>query len=83
MEENHFDSGQQWLLMEMCEDLRSMKEQEDPLEGADENAMVITILTKEGMTTVQMGFEVDADMQPQAEVIEAREHEIPIDEPNH
>ena len=44
--------------------------------------MVITILTKEGMTTEQVGFEVDAEIKPPAEVIEAREHEIPIDEPN-
>ena len=75
-------SGQQWLLMEMCEGLHFMKDQEEPLEGIEENVMVMTILTKEGVTTEQMGFEVDAEIKPQAEVLEAREHEIPIDEPN-
>ena len=75
-------SGQQRLLMEMCENLHSMRDQGEPLEGAEDNVLVLTTLMKEGMTTEQMGFEVDAKSKPRADALEVREHEIPIDEPN-
>lgn len=75
-------SGRQWHLMEMCEDLLSMRNQEEPLEGVEENILVMTILTKEGMTTEQMGFEVGAEIMQPVEAQEGRENEIPMDEPN-
>lgn len=42
----------------------------------------MTILTKEGMTTEQMGFEVDAEIKQPAEALEVRDYEIPLDEPS-
>ena len=69
-----------WLLMEMCEALHGMADQEEAIEGATEKQLVLTILTKEGMSTEEMGFEVEEALPPAQ--LEVKEHELPFDEPN-
>ena len=48
-----------WLLMETCEPLHAMADQEEAIEGITEKQLVLTILTKEGMSAEEMGFEVE------------------------
>ena len=66
--------------MEMCEALHAMADQEEAIEGTAEKQLVLTILTKEGMSTEEMGFEVEEAL-PSAQ-LEVKEYELPFDEPN-
>ena len=66
--------------MEMCEALRAMADQEEAFEGIAEKQLVLTILTKEGMSAEEMGFEVEEALPPAQ--LEVKECELPFDEPN-
>ena len=63
--------------------LHGLQDQEEPLENAPENTLILTILTKEAMATEDMGFEVDSELgaSPEIEGVPRREHELPIEEP--
>ena len=43
-----------WQLLEMCEDLHRVLNQEEVIEGAAENVMVVTILTEEDMSALRI-----------------------------
>ena len=72
-----------WQLLEMCESLHGLQDQEEPLENAAENTLILTILTKEAMATEDMGFEVDSELGASLETegVPRREHELPMAEP--
>ena len=65
-----------WQLLEMCEDLHRVFNQEEEIEGAIENVMVVTILTKEAMSVEDMGFEAETGLHLDEQPIEVRDHEI-------
>ena len=67
-----------WLLMEMCEPLHAMDNQEETLEGAEERKLVLTILTKEEMSTEEMGFELEKHPAQ----LEVKDYELPFNGPN-
>ena len=70
-----------WQLLEMCESLHGLQDQEEPLENAAENTLILTILTKEAMATEDMGFEVDSELKALPdEGVPRREHELPVEE---
>ena len=69
-----------WQLLEMCEDLHRIFNQEEEIEGARENVMVITILTKEAMSVEEMGFEVDTGLHIDEQPMMVRDHEVPLEE---
>ena len=69
-----------WLLMEMRQPLHAMADQEEAIEGITEKQLVLTILTKEGMSTEEMGFEVEEALPPAQ--LEVKECELPFEEPN-
>ena len=65
-----------WQLLEMCEDLHRVLNQEEKIEGANENVMVVTILTKEAMSVEDMGFEVETGLHLDEQPMVVRGHEI-------
>ena len=78
-----------WQLLEMCEDLHRILDQEEVIEGAVENVLVVTILTEEAMSVEEMGFEVEIGLDLEEQPIRVRDHEmameeageLPVDEP--
>lgn len=48
-------------------------------ETKDGNVLTLTILTRETLTTDEMGFEVDTGMDLIAQAIERRDVELPVD----
>ena len=61
--------------------LHGLQDQEEPLENAPENTLILTILTKEAMATEDMGFEVDSELKALPdEGVPRREHELPIED---
>ena len=76
----------QWQLYEMCENLLGLDNLEEIIDAVEENTLVLTILTAEDLSTEEMGFEVDTglDLQPKMDdALALREHEIPVEEPQH
>ena len=64
-----------WQLLEMCEDLHKVFNQEEMIEGAHENVLVVTILTKEAMSVEEMGFEVETGLHLDEQPMVVRDHE--------
>ena len=57
-----------------------MADQEETIEGATQKEFVLTILTKEGMSTEEAGFQVEENMRPVQ--LEVKDYELPFDEPD-
>ena len=78
-----------WQLLEMREDLHRVLNQEEVIEGAVENVMVVTILTEENMSVEDLGFEVETGLHLDEQPIAIRDHEVagmenvdlPVEEP--
>ena len=69
-----------WQFVELCEALHGLAEQEELIEEAKgENVLMTTILTKDTLTTEEMGFEVDTGMGLAAQAVERRDVELPAE----
>ena len=65
-----------WQLLEMCEGLHRVLNQEEVIEGAAENVMVVTILTEEDMSDEDLGFEVETGLHMEEQLMVIRDHEV-------
>ena len=69
-----------WQMVELCEALHGLTEQEELIEEAKgENVLIMTILTKDSYTTDELGFEVDTGMELAGQPMERREVELPVE----